>query len=632
MKLLFFSLTDNFTYFHRRPFLEHIAEALVSSGNSAIYFTQPQWLLSRRANPADQSTELITVRSLFTLLPLSLCLGKPFLMYLFVGLPVRMQVAWYTRPVPDNQAKIAWIFKPDQYLYVRALGLPYVYDQYDNYAADESYAFAHSAHYPETFKACMQASAFNIAVSQKLIQKYAAVGHFHYVPCAVDQSLINDQKVEIKSSLITQSNLHPETDLGAVRTVIGYVGTIDQSIDAALIERVCIEFPDAELRLIGPCTNKSIEALSLSYPNLNLLGWMPYQRLGTQVAQFSVAICPYASNSYNAFRNPLKLYEYCAHGVASVASTCDFDQQGRKLVSIVDSPDAFIEAIKVELSSDSAVKVRQRIAFARANTWGQRADQVKDLLAQVIAKDLDVIADLLQQTSIAHDYKQAIAKLNELLAEHASINIGFVNAHAYNLCARNLSFAQDLKACDVLLRDGIGVKLLYRLVGRDPGCNLNGTDFIPEILSECFSAKRIAILGATDAELALAKGKIEDLGLDVVYCAHGFYEPEAYSSLLEGRDVEVVLLAMGMPKQERVAVTLRQNYSNISVINGGAIVDFLAGKVSRAPAWMRRFGMEWCYRLCLEPRRLFNRYVLGNVLFIMRALRFKRSGGNTCEL
>jgi N-acetylglucosaminyldiphosphoundecaprenol N-acetyl-beta-D-mannosaminyltransferase len=57
------------------------------------------------------------------------------------------------------------------------------------------------------------------------------------------------------------------------------------------------------------------------------------------------------------------------------------------------------------------------------------------------------------------------------------------------------------------------------------------------------------------------------------------------------------------------------------IVCGGAIIDFLGGKTARAPGWMRRFGLEWAFRLACEPRRLFHRYVMGNPVFVSRALK-----------
>jgi exopolysaccharide biosynthesis WecB/TagA/CpsF family protein len=77
---------------------------------------------------------------------------------------------------------------------------------------------------------------------------------------------------------------------------------------------------------------------------------------------------------------------------------------------------------------------------------------------------------------------------------------------------------------------------------------------------------------------------------------------------------------MGMPKQEIVAARLAASGVPCLIVCGGAILDFLGGKVSRAPQWVRGLGCEWVFRLLSEPKRLFSRYVVGNPLFILRTL------------
>jgi exopolysaccharide biosynthesis WecB/TagA/CpsF family protein len=83
---------------------------------------------------------------------------------------------------------------------------------------------------------------------------------------------------------------------------------------------------------------------------------------------------------------------------------------------------------------------------------------------------------------------------------------------------------------------------------------------------------------------------------------------------------------MGMPKQEAVAARLAASGVPCLIVCGGAILDFLGGKVHRAPRWMRRLGCEWVFRLMSEPKRLFTRYVLGNPMFLLRTLIFKERG------
>jgi exopolysaccharide biosynthesis WecB/TagA/CpsF family protein len=93
---------------------------------------------------------------------------------------------------------------------------------------------------------------------------------------------------------------------------------------------------------------------------------------------------------------------------------------------------------------------------------------------------------------------------------------------------------------------------------------------------------------------------------------------------MQAQPCALIVLGMGMPRQELVACSLRAQLDYpCLIVCGGAIIDFLGGKTARAPAWMRRLGLEWVYRLAQEPGRLFRRYVLGNPLFLARALRLR---------
>jgi N-acetylglucosaminyldiphosphoundecaprenol N-acetyl-beta-D-mannosaminyltransferase len=204
--------------------------------------------------------------------------------------------------------------------------------------------------------------------------------------------------------------------------------------------------------------------------------------------------------------------------------------------------------------------------------------------------------------------------------------VAFVNAHACNLAAKDPAFARDLGAADVLLRDGTGMAVLCRRIGRDPGLNMNGTDLIPEML-ERFRGRRVALFGTSDPWLSTAAETI-GRSVEVVSAVDGFRDDSDYVAALHERPADLVVLAMGMPRQERVAARLvRESQGPLVVVCGGAVLDFVAGRVSRAPEWMRRFGIEWMWRLASEPRRLFKRYVIGNAVFLVRTRKAARTAG-----
>jgi exopolysaccharide biosynthesis WecB/TagA/CpsF family protein len=201
--------------------------------------------------------------------------------------------------------------------------------------------------------------------------------------------------------------------------------------------------------------------------------------------------------------------------------------------------------------------------------------------------------------------------------------LAFVNAHAMNSVAESKPFADALMEADILLRDGMGMAILLRLLNQPPGLNLNGTDLIPKILAR-YAGKRIALFGTLDPWLAQARQVVQNQLAPGSACmaANGFLEITTYLKLAASHRPQLIVLGMGMPRQEEVARVLRAALGfPCLIVCGGAIIDFLGGKTARAPAWLRDLGMEWAWRLALEPRRLFRRYVRGNPVFIARALR-----------
>lgn len=199
--------------------------------------------------------------------------------------------------------------------------------------------------------------------------------------------------------------------------------------------------------------------------------------------------------------------------------------------------------------------------------------------------------------------------------------VSFVNAHAVNLAFNNPAFLECLGSSDWLFRDGIGISLLYRAQGHAPGLNMNGTDFIPMMLEQAICDKRdIILLGTESPWLDDAALSLERKGGNVIFSHHGFEDASFYLSQIDWTQFQnpVVVLAMGMPMQELIASRLAKHLTNGLILNGGAVLDFIGGKVTRAPLIWRKLRLEWFYRLIHEPRRLFRRYVIGNLIFLAR--------------
>lgn len=210
--------------------------------------------------------------------------------------------------------------------------------------------------------------------------------------------------------------------------------------------------------------------------------------------------------------------------------------------------------------------------------------------------------------------------LKELETCNKPTILSFLNAHGFNVAWSEEKFLEALSQSDMILRDGVGMKAALRLFGQDAGLNMNGTDLIPEIL-ERQKQRRVAVLGTRDPWLSQAVDKLKVQGVNVVWSDHGFHPTDYYAEAARAYQPDLIVLAMGMPKQEYVAVALKEGLSEpCLIVNGGAIIDFIGERVQRAPEAFRDSGFEWLYRLTLEPKRLFCRYILGNPVFLLRVV------------
>ncbi|MFK3776052.1 WecB/TagA/CpsF family glycosyltransferase [Pseudomonas sp. NPDC089406] len=233
-------------------------------------------------------------------------------------------------------------------------------------------------------------------------------------------------------------------------------------------------------------------------------------------------------------------------------------------------------------------------------------------------------AVILDKLHLVGDGTQEQGVLDALGHPVAPTVLGFVNAHALNLVAGDSRYAASLSAADLLLRDGGGMAILLRRLGREPGLNMNGTDLIPRLLL-AYQGRRVAFWGTREPYLSQAAAHCQArYGVDIVSRHEGFADTDTYLALARRLQPELIVLGMGMPRQEAVAASLAALGQPCLIVCGGAILDFLGGKVSRAPRWLRRLGGEWLYRLAKEPRRLFMRYVVGNPLFLLRTVFYPR--------
>ena len=223
--------------------------------------------------------------------------------------------------------------------------------------------------------------------------------------------------------------------------------------------------------------------------------------------------------------------------------------------------------------------------------------------------------------------EEVLALLSKDIDSGRSIELFFLNAHCFNLAQKDREYFDILNSCDYLLNDGIGIKIASKIEKLVLKKNLNGTDFIPEI-AEMAAKKgcKIFLLGAKDgiAEEAAVKLKEKFEGLQIAGVHSGYGLDESVLEMINNSKADILIAGMGVPMQEK---WIRENKSKLGsvklFVGGGAILDFLSQRIRRAPLFMRKIGLEWVFRLCLEPGRLWRRYLVGNFLFFYYILVLK---------
>ena len=225
--------------------------------------------------------------------------------------------------------------------------------------------------------------------------------------------------------------------------------------------------------------------------------------------------------------------------------------------------------------------------------------------------------------------------------------INCINAHSYNIAQKDFIFSKALTYSDYLIPDGASIIMACKWLKtkNKPQKRITGWDLffleMNELQSEVINGEyqaqhgkekkpTIMFMGSSEKVLDMIKNRMKkDFPLFNVYTYSPPYKPvfsdEDNKTIIETiNHVQPDLLWIGMtaPKQEKW-VYEHWNDLDINCHVGciGAVFDFYAGTIKRAPQWWLDHSMEWVYRLIKEPKRMWKRYLLGNPLFLYNVFK-----------
>jgi N-acetylglucosaminyldiphosphoundecaprenol N-acetyl-beta-D-mannosaminyltransferase len=204
----------------------------------------------------------------------------------------------------------------------------------------------------------------------------------------------------------------------------------------------------------------------------------------------------------------------------------------------------------------------------------------------------------------------------------------YANAFAINLAQRDHAFRDAANRADLVFCDGHGVRMASQLLGAPLPERYTPPDWIEQLAERCARKDyHLFFLGALPgvAEAAAARFRARFPGLRIT-THHGYFDTDNQENdevlqRINDAAPDILLVGMGMPRQEIWMVENTARHSVPVVMSVGALFDYLTGQITRGPRWLTDNGWEWLCRLWFEPRRLWRRYLLGNPIFAWRVLR-----------
>jgi N-acetylglucosaminyldiphosphoundecaprenol N-acetyl-beta-D-mannosaminyltransferase len=217
------------------------------------------------------------------------------------------------------------------------------------------------------------------------------------------------------------------------------------------------------------------------------------------------------------------------------------------------------------------------------------------------------------------DLSDAVAWITEAAQAHDAAVVVTPNINHLHLVQSSREVSDAVAQADLQLADGWPIVAASRMLGVALPERIAGIDLVDRLISSDTEFSVAILGGPSDAAAKLAEvaarhnrvALVDDLG-------PGWDEPARRDELaarLKAASPNLTFLGIGVPRQEQLAHELKAVVSG-PIICCGAAVEVLAGVRPRAPRWLQRVGLEWAFRLAIEPRRLARRYLLAGFTFV----------------
>ena len=215
------------------------------------------------------------------------------------------------------------------------------------------------------------------------------------------------------------------------------------------------------------------------------------------------------------------------------------------------------------------------------------------------------------------------------------------NVQHLRILSSSSELASLVSSADLIIADGMPLVWASKLQGTPLPCRVTGSALILSLTKAAARSNASIFLlggspGAAERAAKVMVGQYQGLKIAGTLCPPmGFEENETkFAGICDevrAAKPRIVYCCLGFPKQELVIQRLRKELPSSWFLGLGGSLSMVAGDIRRAPSWMQRVGLEWLWRLLMEPRRLAARYLTKDLPFAIRLLWSSRQQGFTLQ-
>ncbi len=233
-------------------------------------------------------------------------------------------------------------------------------------------------------------------------------------------------------------------------------------------------------------------------------------------------------------------------------------------------------------------------------------------------------------------WDEAVSQLEAWADKRESRCVVVGNASSVITAHHDTAFQAAVRDADLVTADGMSVTWMLRRLGNPDQQRINGPDLMMRYCERAAeTGHKIFLYGNTPETLAKLEKRLRDKlpRLQIVGSISPPFRPQtpaedaADTAVINASGAQMIFVSLGCPKQEKWMADHVGRVQGV-MIGLGAAFDYHAGTIRRAPVWMQNAGLEWLFRLCAEPRRLWRRYLFTNTAFIVGAARQLYAYGN----